>query len=432
MTGSRLGSWLRRQHGSLASGRLTVWLLAVLVLLLCAHLFLHVLHAPLFAGTCALMFVNLSLCMIRRLRATLGAWRFPAEPPRPSSDWLHREVAHSDLGAERIAELLRDAGYRTFVSEGSVYGLRGRFAVLGHWLFHLGLLALLVSGFFIAVAPQPFRGMVGVGEREPFDLHAARFLSSNAPVGPELPGLRFRLEDLEVVTDGLEVRRYEARLTTTEGAPATLGINRPFRAAPYQVMVHGFGYMAGWVVVDARDRMRNGAWVKLVPFPLERFDAFSLGVEESEVAVRLFPDYERDGEEDRSRGYELNNPRFAARVTWRGEQIHNGLLEPEQRVALEGDLELFFLPEIRRYALLEVIQERGHGSVFTCLGVMILGLLVRYLRVRKEILVEGNAGVLQVYGSGESFESLFVEEFERLVDGLAGARAPLQDRKATT
>jgi hypothetical protein len=60
--------------------------------------------------------------------------------------------------------------------------------------------------------------------------------------------------------------------------------------------------------------------------------------------------------------------------------------------------------------------------------VMIVGLLVRYVRVRKEILVEGEAGALRVYGRGESFESLFAEQFEHLIDELSGPRSSAGDR----
>jgi cytochrome c biogenesis protein ResB len=452
MTDSRLGSWLRRQTGRLASGRLTAWLLAILVSVLCVHLFLpqqdqvhpkalehwveqkglvgqlcralgltRILHTGLFWAPYVLLTLNLIVCMIRRLRGTLGLFGFPERPPRVSLAWLHREVTAAGLGEEEVAELLGKQGYRTLVFDGGVYALRGRFAIAGHWLFHLGLLALLISGFFIVAAPVPFRGMVGVGEGEPFDLHAVRILSSNQPVGPELPELKFRMEQIDVVTEGSEVRRYEARMIANDGERTSIGINRPYREAPYQVMVHGFGYMAGWVIVNERGRMVNGAWVKLVPFPLERSDTFSLGAEESSVHARLYPDHERQGEKDRSRSYELRNPRFMARVVWRGEKAYNGLLAPEQRVPLQDGLEFFFLPEIRRYSLLEVIQEKGHATVFACLGVMILGLAVRYVRIRREILVQRAGGALQVFGRGEIFENLFAEEFGRLTEALASA-----------
>jgi hypothetical protein len=365
--------------------------------------------------------------MIRRIRMTLILFRFPVRPPRANASWLHREVPACDLGEEPVAEMLQQRGYRTLVAGGSIYGLRGRFAVAGHWLFHLGLLALLVAGFFIATAPDPFRGMLGVGEREPFDLHATRFLSSSGPVEQEMPGLHFRMEEIDVVTEGTEVRRYEARLVASDGERTRIGINRPYRAAPYQVMVNGFGYMAGWVIVDQRGRMLNGAWVKLIPFPVEMSDTFSLGYEESSVRVRLYPDHEREDEKDRSRSFELRNPKFAARIVWRGEPVHNGLLAPEERVQLQAGMEFFFLPEIRKYSLLEIIQERGHATVFACLGVMILGLAVRYVRIRKEILVQFDGGELQVYGRGEIFESLFAEELDRLTEALANASDGTQD-----
>jgi hypothetical protein len=138
--------------------------------------------------------------------------------------------------------------------------------------------------------------------------------------------------------------------------------------------------------------------------------------------VRLYPDHEREGEKDRNRSFELRNPRFRAHVVWRGESVHNGLLAPEQRVPLQDGVEFFFLPEIRRYSLLEVIQERGHATVFACLGIMILGLAIRYVRIRKEILVQRAGGALRVFGHGEIFESLFAEEFAHLTDALARAR----------
>jgi hypothetical protein len=466
MRSSRFERWLRWQSNLLASRQLAVWLLAILVLVLAAYLFLpqqgevsvralerwveqqglvgrlcraigltNVLHSPFIWGPCALMFVNLLLCMFGR-RATLGLCRFPVQPPRAGPSWLHRQVAAADPPLERVAELLREHGYRTLVADGSVYGLRGRFAILGHWLFHAGLLALLVVGTYVAVAPAPFRGVVGIGEGESFDLYSAPFLSTNSPVEPDLPALRFRMEQIDTFTVGSEARRFEARLVTPEGSRASFGINRPYRRAPYQVMLHGFGYMAGWVIVNERGRMLAGTWVKLAPFPHERSDTFSLGDEGSSAHVRLYPDHEREGEKHRSRGYELRNPRFMARIVWRGEKVYNGLLEPGQRLPLRDGLEFFFLPEIRRYGLLEVIQEQAHVALFTCFGSMILGLAIRYLRIRKEILVQRAAGGLEVFGHGEIFESLFAEEFAQLTDALAsaisGPEAPAEAGRGAT
>jgi hypothetical protein len=462
MSSSRIECWLRRQYAFIASGRLTVWLLAILVLVLGVYLFIpqqgqasaralerwieqkglvgqlchalgltDVLRSAFFSGTCGLMFVNLLLCMIRRVRSTLGLFCFPERAPLALPGWLRREIGVPVLGQERIAELLREQGFRTLVDGGRVYGLRGRFAIAGHWLFHLGLLALLVVGAFVALAPDPFRELVGVGEGELFALHASPLLSTSEPVPPELPDLRFQMGEIEALTEGTQVRHFEAHIATPAGERASIGVNRPFRQAPYQVMVHGFGYMAGWVIADDRERMVNGAWVKLAPFPLGRSDNFRIGSGESSVRVRLYPDHERDGEKHRSRSYELENPRFTARIMWRGEMVYDGLLEPEQRVPLEEGLEFFFLSEIRRYTLLEVIQERGHAAVFACLGAMILGLAIRYFRIRKEILVHRVGEALEIFGHGEIFENLFAEDFDQLVDTLASASPRSEDPRGS-
>ena len=81
---------------------------------------------------------------------------------------------------------------------------------------------------------------------------------------------------------------------------------------------------------------------------------------------------------------------------------------------LEAGIEFFFLPEVRRYALLNVIEERGQAAVFSCFAIMIGGLLCRYGRIRKEIVVQVGDDSLRLYGRGEIFEHLFAEELDRL------------------
>jgi hypothetical protein len=132
------------------------------------------------------------------------------------------------------------------------------------------------------------------------------------------------------------------------------------------------------------------------------------------------------GEEvDGNRSHELVNPRFRTTVRLLGEEIFEGLLEPEQRVPLGDGREFFFLPDIRRYLLLDVIRETEVPIVFAVLGIMILGLLLRYARLRKEILVRVGSGVLHLYGRCEILESLFEEELDRLTVELNGASRPV-------
>jgi hypothetical protein len=52
---------------------------------------------------------------------------------------------------------------------------------------------------------------------------------------------------------------------------------------------------------------------------------------------------------------------------------------------------------------------------------MIVGLLLRYGRIRKEIVVRVRADSLELFGRGEIFEHLFAEDLDRLAEELLKA-----------
>jgi cytochrome c biogenesis protein ResB len=440
---------IRRMFNFLASGRLAVVLLAVLAVLLGVFLLVpqfdskdsialniwleangalgrltqalglvDVQHSWLLFGTYGLLFVNLLFCMIRRFRRIMGSFHLPTLPPDVSALWLHRQLKTAGNEIEHVADIARRKGYRTIIFGNTVYGLRGRFAKLGHWIFHVSFLVILAGGMWVAATPEVFRGTVGIGEGEPFDLYRAPFLATNIPISRELQSLRFKMEEIDVSTEGEEVRRFEARVSTPEGRQTVIGINRPFRKRPYQVLLTGFGYMPGWAVINPRGRMIRGAWIKMVPFPQFLEDSFSIGPETSTVNVRFFPDYHIDGKEIRTLSYELKKPKFEARILWRGEQVFEGLLEPGQRVDLGDGRQFFFLQDIRKYGMLDVMREQGHEIIFTGLVIMVLGILIRYAMIRKEIIVRVGAESLHLYGRSEILTNLFAEEFEQMAKEL--------------
>jgi len=439
------GMWDREPLAFLSSGGLAVGLLLLLVLLLGVYLFVpqgeggpagdtavaakdmgpaaslgrmlgfsDIRHSGWLYATCGLLALNLMLCLIRRFTVMRLLLRRPRAIPASIPAAHLRTVPRGDHDTQAIAALLRRRGYRTLVGERAVYGLRGRCAVIGHWIFHASLLLLLGAGAYVAAREPSFRGVIGIGEGESFDLHAAPFLGANTPLTTDLPGLRFRLDTIDVKTAGDEVRRLEVAISTPAGAGGRIAINHPFRHSSYQVLAHGFGYMPGWVIVDQAGKMLQGAWVKLVPFPLQDEDSFRIGPKTSEVTVRFYPDYSERAGAATSTSHELRNPRFAARITLLGQTIFDGLLEPGERVPLGGGREFFFLPEIRRYLLVDVIREREHHVVFAVLALMVLGLALRYLRLRKEILVQFDGDRLRLSGRGELLEDLFGEEMDRL------------------
>jgi uncharacterized small protein (DUF1192 family) len=111
-------------------------------------------------------------------------------------------------------------------------------------------------------------------------------------------------------------------------------------------------------------------------------------------------------------------------------EIYQGLLAPGERVELEAGIEFFFLPDVRKYGLLNIIEERGQVPVFACFAIMIAGLLLRYGRIRKEVVVRVGDDSLHLYGRGEIFEHLFSEDLDRLSAELAKP-GPTKGRDAT-
>lgn len=374
-------------------------------------------HAWILYGAHVLLFSSLLLCMLRRAGPVARSLRVPPEPPSSSSFRLHRQAA-STLEPDQVAAFLRRKGYRTRIAATTVFALRGRIGLLGHWIFHAGLLILIAGGFLAALERRAFRGTIGIGEGESFDLKTARFLLASQHSRNDLPDLRFRVERLDVETQGNEVRRFNVQLSTPEGDLEQLAINHPYRAKPYQVLGVGFGFMPGWVIQDHRGRRLDGAWVKLIPFPREQEDEFDLGRFGARATVRFFPAPKRAPREAQGSSGELNDPRFEVQILRGDQEIFSGMLEPGQRIPFGRRLFFAFVPEIRRYGLFDVIYERQYSVVFASFGVIILGLLLRLLWIRKEILVECRHGSLQLCGRSEMLESLFEVELSHLAHQL--------------
>jgi cytochrome c biogenesis protein ResB len=132
---------MRRQIDLLGSGRLAVLLLLAVSCLLYLHLVIpqagqveervlagwlerngalgrgcealgltDILHSPPFWGVYGLLFLNLSVCMTRRLPIVASRCRFPNRPPPSHRSWAHRVMAVEGLGSERVAAVLRAKG----------------------------------------------------------------------------------------------------------------------------------------------------------------------------------------------------------------------------------------------------------------------------------------------------------------------------------
>lgn len=210
--------------------------------------------APWFAAVYLLLFISLIGCLVPRTWGHIRALR--AEPPRAPSR-LSRLPRHAELGTELSTgnaldiaeEELRVAGYRVVRRNDGLSAEKGLLKETGNIVFHLALLALLVSlavgklwGYEGSVLVQEGQGFCNTFQQ--YDTYSAGPLIAGADLTP----LCVDLEDFEA--------RYEPNLTpasftgditysrTLGGADtrATIGINSPLRVDGTRLYLTGRGF----------------------------------------------------------------------------------------------------------------------------------------------------------------------------------------------
>ena len=170
-------------------------------------------------------------------------------------------VAGARSGASASPSCSAERGFRTLVD--GEQGLRPARALRdrsGTGCFTWALLAMLVVGAFSgAGSGSAFRGRGGALVRASPSRCTSRRSSSSTSEPVERRAFRSAFPGAgDRGRHGRNLRRAASRrsIVHTRGRNGrAFGVNRPFRQAPYQVMVHSFGYMAGWV---DRDRSASG------------------------------------------------------------------------------------------------------------------------------------------------------------------------------
>ncbi|MFC7329290.1 cytochrome c biogenesis protein ResB [Marinactinospora rubrisoli] len=233
--------------------------------------------SPWYAAIYLLLFVSLTGCVLPRAAAHYRAMR--ARPPRtprnltrlPYSATFRTAAAPETVLAE-ARTLLR--GYRTDTAEDSVAAEKGYLRESGNLLFHLALLALLISlgvGSFLG-----YRGNMLVIEGDGF----ANTLPSYDAFTPgtsvdasDLQPFSFTVDDFEAtfIEGGSlsgQAASFSAELTYRAGPDApeqrhTLEVNHPLSVDGAQVYLLGHGYAPEFEVTDGDG---NVVFDQAVPF----------------------------------------------------------------------------------------------------------------------------------------------------------------------
>ncbi len=216
--------------------------------------FFDVFAAPWFAAIYLLLFISLIGCLVPRTWGHIRALR--AEPPRAPSR-LSRLPRHAEFPTRSSAEQaldiaeeeLRDLRYRVVRRDGAISAEKGLLKETGNIVFHLALLALLIS---LAIGRLwGYQGSVLVQEGQGFCNTFQQYDTYSA--GPLIDGADL----LPLCVDLLDFQaRYEPNLTpasftgdirysTTLGGAeqlTTIGINSPLRVDGMRLYLTGRGF----------------------------------------------------------------------------------------------------------------------------------------------------------------------------------------------
>lgn len=216
--------------------------------------FFDVFAAPWFAAIYLLLFISLIGCLVPRTWTHIRSLRadLPRAPSRLAQLPRHARVP-TDLDPEQALQIveaeLRVARYRVARVDGALTAEKGRLKETGNIVFHLALLALLVS--LAAGKLLGYQGSVLVEEGEGFCNTFQQYDTYSA--GPLIDGAD--LTPLCVDLDDFRAR-YEANLTpasftgeitysrTPGGSDqqATIGINSPLRVDGTRLYLTGRGF----------------------------------------------------------------------------------------------------------------------------------------------------------------------------------------------
>lgn len=334
--------------------------------------------------------------LVRRTRLGHG---LPLDPAAlaPRKETSSVEAAAPGDAVARAASLLSGAGYRVHAPGGaSVRAVRFRLAPLGFVLFH-GAFALLLAGG-IALDLTRFSGVAEVGVGEPFDARGDGYAER-----PRERRLGVRRPELSFIVTGVRPRSEQGHpmslhvdlLLPGERSPRVANVNEPVNVGTTSVLSLSAGAMP--LFTCDFEGAHDGAWVKIVPNASGRTQLLlePCGLD---VLARL-ADPEVAGASPREgQGVMLSTAgvsgletvaRTGVEVAVRGPDgaIATGVLRPGDSIATPDGRRVLHLPDLRYYAKLQIVDERGGSLLWAAFILGTVGLVLRLVLYRREIVV---------------------------------------------
>ena len=375
----------------------------------------HIPVSPLFLLLMGLFLVNLTTVLISRVKPT---WKRMQLREYSEQNLRARAQKQDALVAERpqgwdgslAARALRGHGFRVRRVGGStLWAVKHRTAPLGFLLFHMSFFLLFLGGGLIYYTR--FVGLLTLIEGQEFDGRYQE-IRRRPPTGRVSP-IRFTLKEVDA--------RYEQGFPVYLGATFLLRrggssveqrarVNHPATWGAATLLIRQAGLAPGFWLQDDRG------------FSLDRVVVAtqSLGHEptivplrEGEWTLALEP---LASDQDFPRREDLSSTALRLRVADGESELFSGALRPGQTASWPGGR--LVLEEIRYWAGIQVVEERGGGLLITGFLLAVVGLIWRLLWYRRELAVAWDDRQVRMAGRGEYYRGHFRHELEKIFHSL--------------
>ncbi len=379
----------------------------------------------LFLAPLAAFFVNLAAVLVDRLGTTVRRVRFAP----PSDAQVRGLFAGASLVVPRSAarsvedapEALRRIGYRAVpVGEGTVWGVKHRLALLGFPVFHASFFFMCAGGILLYLTRDVVT-LVGA-EGQPLDTRRGA-VSRRAKFGPPEP-IQLTIDRVDVRLEAGKPIDLAATFTRAgEDRASTTRINHPARWDATTVLVERAGIAPVLWLTDA-----NGFTLDRVAVPAASLNGLPqrvpLGAGDVEAVIEpvplgaAFPEREA-----------LPLAPVTIRLRVAGKTAFDGTLRPGEAVDLGG--RVLRLQEVRYFATLRLVTERGGGLLVLGFALSVLGIAWRMLWYRREIVARWEGEVVRIAGRAEFYPGRLRDELDEIARLLApSAFSPRSGRAA--
>lgn len=303
----------------------------------------------------ALLFINLVGCTLQILPGQLRRLKTDYTPSFANSENLFQP----GMTMAGVSSALRKHGFKLSTKDNAVIGAKNRIGYLGSSITHLGLIIILVGGFFSNFFIEEGYFNLMPGDVQHF---------------PEY-GFNVRLEDFSIdFREDKSIDQYRSVLRITDDAgerDETIWVNKPLRQGKVDIYQTSYGWTSHAKILDgtgtvvAEQHLRN--WESFFYQPLH-------------LTVQLYgyyPDFVLTSEgEPLSMSEKEDNPHYAVVLYSFGQHIGSYVLEPNQGIPIEGHTVLF--SESTLYTGLKYRLDNSYVFIVAGSLVMILGLLMSF------------------------------------------------------